>query len=285
MKKKNPYNRLIYLLLSLVFFLFALFAFISLRRNKDENTLLNIILIVFSINTIMIIFVIAIYDQILISLDESSKHQLKIDKHQMNQEFYHELSTKTNQLDLLKQEFNQHFSMIQDSLHQENYDQLKEYLNSITGQFEDSDDIIIVNNQVMSSLLQSKKSVCSKLNITLNLHIHFQKIYKISDIDVIVLLGNILDNAIEANEKVAEKNRYITLNIKQIKSYLKITCENPFSEMPVEKNGILLTSKAENKFHGIGLSNVKSTCIKYNGEFTYNFNKKTFYVELLLPNH
>lgn len=290
MKKTNPYNKFIYLLLVPIvflvgFFLIGLFAFSGIKSAQDESTLSNIILFIYSISTFMILIIISIYNRIVDSLSESSMSQLKLEKYQMNQEFSDELSVKADQLDKLKQEFDKHFSTIQESLYQENYDGLKEYLDSITGHIESSNDIIITNHYIISSLLQSKKSICDKLNISLDLDINFSKIYRLSDLDTIILLGNILDNAIEANEKVEEDKRYINLTMKQLKSYLKISCENPFSKVPVEKKGVLLTTKPDKEFHGIGLSNVKDTCLKYNGKFKYTFDNKTFYIELKLPNY
>lgn len=86
-------------------------------------------------------------------------------------------------------------------------------------------------------------------------------------------------------DKIKDDHRQIYLSIKQSKSYLNITCINPIVEIPIEKHGILQTTKTDNGIHGIGLSNVIDTCKKYNGECSYNYDDKEFHIELLLPNY
>ena len=89
--------------------------------------------------------------------------------------------------------------------------------------------------------------------------------YSPEDIDykpVKEILGNLIDNAIEASMK--ENEPYIDITIKQEKSFFIIKIINKYSEkLPPN----LATSKKDSKFHGIGLNSVRHTVHKYTGSF------------------
>ncbi len=233
----------------------------------------------------MILLIISIYEKIVAFLQDAALKQLKLQQYEMNQSFYDDLSNKTKQLGALKHDFKNHLTIIHGWLYQEKYTELDTYLNSLQDYVITSSDVIITKNQTISSILQAKKSKCERKEIQFICEIDFDTIYKITDMDFIILLGNILDNAIEAVDKIKDDHRQIYLSIKQSKSYLNITCINPIVEIPIEKHGILQTTKTDNGIHGIGLSNVIDTCKKYNGECSYNYDDKEFQIKLLLPNY
>lgn len=280
----NPYKKFIYPLLCSILAILCTFIFISINLNTAKETIQNIILLTFLVNIMMIILIISVYEKIVAFLQESALEQLKLQKYEMNQNFYDELSEKTKQLSSLKHDFKNHLTIIHGWLGQRKYKEVDAYLGSIIDYVDSSSDVIITKNQTISSILQAKKAQCEKLGLKLEYEIDFEEIYKISDMDLIIMLGNILDNAIEAAEKIKD-GRNISLSIQQAKTFLVISCKNPIFQKPIEKDGVLLTSKTDKGIHGMGLSNVIDTCKKYNGECTYNYDDTMFYIELLVPNY
>ena len=77
--------------------------------------------------------------------------------------------------------------------------------------------------------------------------------YAVSDMDMVCVLGNLIDNAIEACETQSEKR--IEIIVKEIKKLLIIKVINSYKGKLPDK---LSTTKKEKRFHGIGLKNVKS---------------------------
>lgn len=282
---KNPYKKFIYFLLLLIFTILCSFVFISMGLNTKKETVQSITLLAFLLSITMIVLLISIYDKIIDFLQEAALRQLKLQKYELNQSFYDELSEKTQQLSSLKHDFKNHLTIISGWLNQKKYKELHDYLGSIMDYVDLSSDIVITKNQTISSILHAKKSQCDRLGIRLEYNLEFEEIYKISDMDLIIMLGNILDNAIEATSKTAEKDRYVSLTMEQSKSYLIVSCQNSFKEKPIEKNGILITTKKEKNIHGIGLSNIIETCKKYNGEYKYQYDETMFQIQLLLPNY
>ncbi|MBY1763986.1 GHKL domain-containing protein, partial [Clostridioides difficile] len=92
----------------------------------------------------------------------------------------------------------------------------------------------------------------------------------------------ILDNAIEACEKVRQ-GRYIKLRGVIVKSYFIITCENSKNDKLRFKNNILITSKDDKFFHGIGLKSIKSSIKKYDGELEIIEGKDNFTLNIYIP--
>ena len=99
-------------------------------------------------------------------------------------------------------------------------------------------------------------------------------------IDICVLLGNLLDNAIEACLKI-NSNRSIKLRFKQVENYFSIVVKNTFLN---EDNDDLVTTKENKMNHGFGIKSVKSIVKKYGGDFQIIKDDDYFIVSILLKN-
>lgn len=109
------------------------------------------------------------------------------------------------------------------------------------------------------------------------------KIEKIpmKDIDFVVLLGNLLDNAIEAAEKCEDGKGKITCIFRNINDMFIFKVKNTSIYKPYEKNTKFYTSKKEKDEHGWGIESVKQIVRKYNGEIDFKYDKDFFEVETI----
>ena len=88
----------------------------------------------------------------------------------------------------------------------------------------------------------------------------------IRDADLCAVLGNLLDNALEAAEKVeAAEGRWVRLTMRGIHQMLVIRVENGFQEKPVEERGEWKSTKTEGGLHGWGLKSARIAAEKYEG--------------------
>ena len=105
--------------------------------------------------------------------------------------------------------------------------------------------------------------------------------------DMVIILGNLLDNAIEACEKT-ENKKEIKLEIKYILNNLFITIENTYNgnlndaERGGEHTELPKTTKGDFINHGVGLRNVNDIVNKYNGEMSWTAKDNVFRVEILM---
>lgn len=104
------------------------------------------------------------------------------------------------------------------------------------------------------------------------------------DFDLILLtivLGNILDNAIEAVETIPKDQRVIDIIISENNQYGKIVVDNPYSKKPIIKKGKLYSLKRENSI-GLGLTSVERIIKDYDGIMEYEVDNDNFHIVVLL---
>lgn len=103
----------------------------------------------------------------------------------------------------------------------------------------------------------------------------------VSDNDWCTILLNLLDNALEACEKVEEVKRWITISIKRRKNVILIDISNSFDGNLIKSRiGKLESTKKEKILHGIGMDSVMQTVSKYGGVFQFKDEKDTFKVSI-----
>lgn len=119
-------------------------------------------------------------------------------------------------------------------------------------------------NVPLDSIVNYKLTIAKRHGITCTFHASIPEHLGIHDEDIIIILGNLLDNAIEACLKL-EKNRYIRTNVTYRNGLLLIKISNSFNGA-IKKSGKKLTTlKADKSLHGLGLKNVQNALSHYNG--------------------
>jgi sensor histidine kinase regulating citrate/malate metabolism len=135
-------------------------------------------------------------------------------------------------------------------------------------------------NVVLDSILNYKLGYAKNKNMQTNLKIQVPSNMNLSAFDMTVLLGNLLDNAIEATELV-ETNPYIDVEILYEFGMLYIKVKNSYAvELPGEET----TLKRDKQNHGIGLQSVKSIVDKYQGNIKISKERDIYQTEIWLPN-
>lgn len=103
------------------------------------------------------------------------------------------------------------------------------------------------------------------------------------DSETCSLLGNLLDNAIEACMRMDyNANKWVSVKIENQKQLLFIKIENSINEAPVMEKGRPVSVKGDKKRHGYGLKNVERILNKYDGTIAYLSRDKAFQIELLI---
>ncbi len=152
----------------------------------------------------------------------------------------------------------------------------------------------------MAENLKIYRNVCRSGNITLDVIInkyiteckikgidfmHDVRVSNLScldDFDLVTILGNLLDNAIEASEKSTQKTISLETDIRN--AYNIIIVSNSCDDSPTTQGEELITTKKNSAIHGIGIKNVQRTVKKYDGDLSwvYNHNNKTFIVTVMI---
>ena len=140
-------------------------------------------------------------------------------------------------------------------------------------------------NIALDTVLTAKVEEARKQGITIQPVIMLYGQIMIDFLDLVLLLGNALDNAIEATEAVVqieEKKIWLTMKLQQ--NILHIQVENPVVEPVVIENQTIVSGKKEQELHGFGISNMKTITKKYHGSFDMQCSDKLFVLNIVLEN-
>ncbi len=146
------------------------------------------------------------------------------------------------------------------------------------------DSSLKTGNEALDILLMEKSLTCFHNNIRLTTMADGKAISFMEETEIYSLLGNALDNAIEAVQKVKENDKkVIGLIIKKAGSFVSIHLYNYSQEKPNFKDGFPLTTKANKLDHGYGLKSIRLIAEKYHGVVTTSYENETFSLDILFP--
>lgn len=169
-------------------------------------------------------------------------------------------------------------------LEEERYPDCKVYLGKILDILEKNGYVQFTGNHYIDFIVNYKKLEAEKKEISVKIDADIVgNLIEFQQEDINVILGNLMDNAIEACEKIHDSERWITIQLDRVKGMLFITVVNSIKYIPNITDGVLITSKQEMKTaHGLGIKSVKHCIEKYDGIFNTEFDKNTFKVSITL---
>lgn len=142
-----------------------------------------------------------------------------------------------------------------------------EYLSKLNEMSDSSQLFSHTENVALDSIINYKLCEARQKGIVCTFHSSVPEFLNIRDEDIIIILGNLLDNAIEACLKLEDK-RYIDLKLNYNRGILFISIANSYNgSLKKGINSNLLTSKKDKSLHGLGLKNIQNALGHYNGTF------------------
>ncbi|QPL04613.1 MULTISPECIES: sensor histidine kinase [Actinomyces] len=143
-------------------------------------------------------------------------------------------------------------------------------------------------NPVLDVILTDKGQVCAEREVTLRMMADGAALAFLSPMDMAAILGNGLDNAIEAAVRVAApEDRVIRLDIRRRRGFVVIEIENPLvgaAVSGVSRDGLFATTKEDTSQHGFGLASIRQAAARYDGEMSASpTGHGTFRLRVLLP--
>jgi len=160
-----------------------------------------------------------------------------------------------------------------------------EYINSLLSDISESEVYSTTGNIAVDSIINFKLKNAKEDNIKLDLSLFVPPVLNIEIVDIVIILGNLLDNALDAVAKVEDKK--IRLDIEFSKGNLYIKIDNTFDgniKYTGEKNGKEehITTLKSGDEHGHGLDNIRKSVEKYNGHIDIAHDDNVFSVGVLL---
>jgi sensor histidine kinase regulating citrate/malate metabolism len=141
---------------------------------------------------------------------------------------------------------------------------------------------IKTGNEIADAVINQKYMIAKKNDIEFNVTGALGETMGINAVDLCALMSNGLDNAIEANLKIKNKNfRKINLHIKPYKDYLLIEIINSVEDGMKDIENLQTTKKDKSK-HGFGMLSMKKVVEKYEGYLQYNYENSHFNLSIML---
>lgn len=139
-------------------------------------------------------------------------------------------------------------------------------------------------NKVLDTVLTSKSLYCAKHGITLTSVADGTLLEFMDTMDICSIFGNALDNAIECELKIPDKEkRLIHVTVTQQKNFLMMRFENYYEGQLTGKEGRFSTTKKEKQYHGYGLKSIRYTANKYEGAVDIATENNWFDLKVLIP--
>lgn len=197
---------------------------------------------------------------------EKEVAQLKSEQAELLERDYTELNRAYSVNAKLFHDFHNHIGAIRQLLAQEKYDKAQQYLDELQEPIQEITGVVWTGDETVDYLINSKAAIAAKEQIKFQAEVEFPRHTNLKRADLCAILGNLLDNALEAARKVKEPERKsIKLTIRRINQMLIIKVENFFVEPLSVDNDGLKTTKTEAGLHGWGLKSAQTAAEKYNG--------------------
>ena len=179
-----------------------------------------------------------------------------------------------------RHDYRNHINNMKIQLSQENYDGLSDYLNELADDLDTVDTVIKTGNVMADAILNSKLNVAEKMNVQLNVKANVPEMLPMSDVELCSLLGNMLDNAVEACGTLPEEERFMRVYIGKLKGQLYLSVQNSAGKVRKEKGSYLSTKEGE---HGYGLFRIDRVAKKYGGYVNRQNEEGIFATEIMIP--
>lgn len=180
----------------------------------------------------------------------------------------------------IRHDLKQHFQVALTMLHSGKIDEAVDYMEKYNHTVLDGiSNKVFCDNDVVNYIINSKSKICSDRHIKIYIYIA-NEIPEFSDLDLCVLLGNALDNAIEGVS--GEGNNEIYLELRNVDNFFMISVKNTIINSVLEYNPNLISTKNEKEVHGLGILSMKEVVQKYNGSIEFYESDNKFCCDMLL---
>lgn len=180
-------------------------------------------------------------------------------------------------------EYKNQIMCIDSLLKKKNYNKLEEYINSIFDKLDGQLDMVDTNNEVVNAIINAKYYEALQNDVLFILKINDLSHIKVSDEDIVTILSNLLDNAIEAAGQCEIDKRTVGIRLLYEDDVLSIAVSNSYKTEPeIMEDGYMRTIKDDKEQHGLGIRNVVATLEKYNAEYIIDYKNGEFVFSIII---
>lgn len=216
------------------------------------------------------------------TMERIRREQRKKEQYRSQAAFYKMLEEQYTQMERLRHDMKNHVIGLQGLWESRDWEKMGSYLNHMLEAGNLGSREAVTGNQAVDALLYRKQKQAEEQQILWECDAHIPKNCGIEEFDLCVLLGNALDNALAACERIPEKReKWIQIQLHRIKNCLLFEVRN--SMEPLSGGSHAATGAQTAGGHGIGLLNINDTVQKYHGVVNTEVLEKEYVISILLP--
>ena len=195
---------------------------------------------------------------------------------------YDEVESMYRRMRGWRHDYHNHIQVLKAHIHLEEYEQADKYLDILAEDLTTMDTVLKTGNVMVDAILNSKLAMIKERDIWMDVTAVVPHEVGISGVDLSVLIGNLLDNAMEACMRLEKKeDRFIRIYIDIVKKQLYISVINSMEGRAMRSGTQYLSSKEG--LHGFGILRIDSIVAKYHGYINRQNEQGVFATEVMLP--
>ena len=220
-------------------------------------------------------------------MDRIYLEQKKAAQYQSQAAVYQMMEQQYSQAERLRHDLKNHVLALRGLWEERAWDKLGDYLKRMEDSAQFGANEEATGNRAVDALLFQKRKMAEDRQIVWECDVQIPKRCRISEFDLCVLFGNILDNAVEAcmrlqqGEREAGRRPFINVQARTVKKCFLLEVRNSMRE--AEKQGNRFVEKENLQGHGIGLLNVGDVVRGYDGVMNTEIQNGVFDISVLLP--
>lgn len=180
-----------------------------------------------------------------------------------------------------RHDYHNHMQVLAAYLESGQVEKARSFLDEINDTLVKVDTVLKTGNTMVDAILNSKISLMHAKEIAVDATAKVPTELHVEDIDLCVIIGNLLDNAMEACEALPKEQRFVRIYISVKETYLYMVFTNSAGKKQTKVGNIFASTKGSN--HGFGLSRVDELIAKYGGYLTRASEDGGYTTEVILP--
>lgn len=251
-----------------------------------DNIALQIILIIclglMTLGNILVFYGFNRYSE---SMELSVQQKLIISKQEMDLKYYEKINAYNNKHKEFIHNTNHYLKAIGELASNKQDEKILSILEELQVELEQNETFIYCGNPIINAILSEHKTQAEKADIKYDAYIEPGVLLSnVTDADLIIMLGNLIDNAITAAQKcIGERNVFVRIFMQNEGNFCVVKIANDYCEEIKMENGKIITTKRDRECHGIGIESVTKKAEKYGGYLENIIESRRFTAVLILP--
>lgn len=195
--------------------------------------------------------------------EECKRHEVLL---AVQKEQFYSLSEKIEETRRIRHDLKHHFAAVQNFLIKKEYDKLSEYIEKEISFVPNNEKFIFCDNITVNTILSYYYKKAKESNILMEVRVSIPNGLKVEDMELWVLFGNLLENAIEGCERITDTERIIKVKAYYKDNILFILADNPVNEELIKKLPNGFVSSKNSNMHGLGIGSICFLAEKLGGK-------------------